>query len=370
MVAFDIATKVVADTQKIWALHPGRGKKFYGIFFENRKVFLEIPGFFPDPQTFDSTEAIRQHLRMSDAVLEYYRKGETVPTKNAATYDSAVGDKSFSSAVGNVETLYKEASPGDLILVPGRGHYAPVLIGEITSKFNVRDSIVHPSYPGHEIPVRKVRWLSTNIPKRQLDGEVAKRLENRHAICEIYRKLYGKHVFPVAYRSYVEGGKSKAEFLGSQYSGKDLLETYSSALLLKYFVASYNAVNIDDVGDLRNLSIQQTIDKYYDQNLIDDFTQDFQSPGRFVLYGATATIGIFLMLGVAVATSDATVQEILNNLNIVNSEAPPNDAVTNGFQDQFQYLMNSLGEERLNEIQQLGQKAAGDIGLDSGVKER
>ena len=139
MAIYDVNTKLIPEDNVIWALHAGRGKRQHRLFDEFGVVFLEIPGFSPSNKTFSNMGLLRRHLRMSDEIYRYIVGARSDPPSRSPNLYSDQPDptnRSFNAAVGNVRSLYHDAKVGDLILVPGFGHYSPVLIGEISSSMD------------------------------------------------------------------------------------------------------------------------------------------------------------------------------------------------------------------------------------------
>jgi len=125
MLMIDIATRFLPAQHKIWILHSGSGKRQMKTFSSESAVFLEIPGFLPTESTFSDVNSIRRHLRMANAIRDYFRNPDrnSPPSRNFLHYDDDLGDRSFNSSVANIRSLYGEAKKGDLIIVPSFGQY-------------------------------------------------------------------------------------------------------------------------------------------------------------------------------------------------------------------------------------------------------
>src|SRR5581483_5631096 len=107
-IKFDLATKYIPTDQKVWAIHAGKHKKFYSIFLEGNMVFLEYPGLNISIDALEDATRIKQHIKMSNALSEYLRKGGTsAPSRNPSTYViEDADDKALKADMGNVRNLY------------------------------------------------------------------------------------------------------------------------------------------------------------------------------------------------------------------------------------------------------------------------
>src|SRR5690606_15768510 len=116
----------------------------------------------------------------------------TPPSRNPQDYKDGPGDVGFNRFVGKVRALYRQASVGDLILVPGNGgQYGDVLVGEILSNFISSDKVATKRYADEQVPFRKMRWLPVRVRRRDLSIDLSKRLENSNAIIQLERKRFG-----------------------------------------------------------------------------------------------------------------------------------------------------------------------------------
>jgi len=164
---------------------------------------------------------------MADAVVRYSTGADqNPPSRNPNSYSSAVDpkDKGFNASVGNARSLYHLAKPGDLVIVPGYGQYKNVLIGEIADEFSPANTIQTATFPGEEIPFRKVRWIRTDIEKRTFSQATSRRLENRHAIINIRDERGGvalgisMEIYKATYDNFIFGEISKTTLVGAAYT--------------------------------------------------------------------------------------------------------------------------------------------------------
>lgn len=372
MIIVDLKSKLLPFSHKIWALHAGTGRQYFDIFKKEDAVFLELPGFRASDETFSDRALIRRHLRMADAVQDYIRRAANdgvappSPSTEPSDYSLRAGDRSFNARAGNVEALYREARPGDLLAIPGgRGQYGSVHFAEIASPFDHQDTVDFGFFAGFPIPVRKIRWLGRATQKRHLSELLSKRLENRHAIIRIQRHLFEAEVYGHAYANYATSSQSKADFFGPSYTSEDAFDIFPAARLIRFLVAASIAVESGNAADLERHSVDNIIERFYDRHLIADFKIDFSSPGRFTIISKRNTLAIIVASGVAVAVASLP-QQLVRQLDVVNSEAHAADEDPEEYKERFKQLMNSLGKSQYEEMLQAGRDAKKAIGLQSG----
>lgn len=302
--------RLIRDDVAVWLVYAGRGRRFFELFRDTRSVFLSLPGFNANENVFQSEEALRRHLAMSDAIGRWVSgASNTPPSRNPATYNpypyiSGTSEaKSFAAELGNIDRLFKEAKVGDLILSPSLGHYDPYLIGEITQKWSKEDDREIPLLQNEIVPTRRVRWLNTALARRDFPVKVSKRLQNQHAITRVDPDFY-EDIFSLVYPNYVWGDRSKLDIFGDGYTGNDPLQPYAPAFLVKYVLASVFAYEKGEFDAFQDLDPQDAIDAYYDAALIEHFGQNFNSPGKFSVIAKLASLSVLASAGLMVALAD------------------------------------------------------------------
>lgn len=314
--------RLIKSDVSIWLVYAGRGRRFFDLFRQSRSVFLSLPGFDANDGVFKSDELIRRHLAMSDAVGRYASGAtSTPPNRRPASYNpypyqtGSTEAKSFAAELGNIYRMFIDAKPGDLVLSPTVGHFDPYLIGEITHAWRKSDDLEVPLLQGEVVPTRKVRWLNTALARRDFPPRVSRRLQNQHAITRMDDDLY-EDIFERVYPSFVWGDRSKLDVFGNDYTGTDPLQPYASALLVKYVIASVFAYDKGEFDRFQSLDSLAAIEAYYDESLVEEFGQNFNSPGKFSIIAALGSLSILASAGLIVATADPA-----RNFNEVKTEA-------------------------------------------------
>lgn len=309
----DIARiKLIRDDVSVWLIYAGAKRRYFNTFRETGKIFLQLPGFNASEAVFQSDELIRRHLAMSDQILRYVRGTRpSPPGRNASAYSphpyasNTTEANSFNAELGNISRLFKDAKVGDLVLSPAEGHFAPLMIGEIRHAWRKADDLELSNLSNEVVPTRSVQWLDTALARRDFSARVSRRLQNKHAITLVDDRFY-EDIFRSVYPSYVWKNTSKVDIFGDKYASKDPLQPYQAAFLIKYVIASALAYEGGEFADFQSLSQEAAIQKYYNLDAIDDFTQNFNSPGKFSLIAKVAAISILVSAGLAVATAEST----------------------------------------------------------------
>lgn len=365
MLTYDLATRFLPEDHKVWVLHAGRGKRQFKTFADNSLVFLEHPGFAAARDTFRSVEAIRRHLRMSDAFVRYLNAPDDTapPSRTADHYLSSpeigTGARSFNAAVGNISSLYSQAKPGDLILVPGRDQYAPVLAGELKSEFDPEHVISVRQFGDALLPYRPVNWIQKGVEKRKFSKDVARRLENRHAIISLSQRPHAEEVYKKIYGGFVYANISKTDFIGDRYDSKDPSGIIAAAKLVQFFSSLYVAFQKGEIESVHGMSVDEVIGSYPPEMLIRDFEINFSSPGKITLVVLAATMALTVALGVTAATDGISYQGMVDGIRYINSANPGGIMSEDQMEavEMYRNILKAAGEDMFNNARPLAEQA-------------
>lgn len=347
-------TKFLRDDVNVWLVYSGNRRKFFEDFIENSAIFLDLPGFAANEHTFEREENLRRHIRMADAIRDYHRgRTSTPPSRRADTYSGiAVSSKdpegrSFNAEVGNAQRMFLDAKVGDVILSPPMGHYDPFLIGVVSAEWTPDQVAFARTYGEDALPARLVDWQSVSVSRRQFPDEVAKPLQNPHAISLVDRRLYFE-IFMSSFPSFIWGDISKLDVYGNAYSSNDPLETYEAAFLIKFFVAAFCAYEAGRMEEFNLLPPQAGILAFYNASRVLEFRQNFNSPGKFAIAAAAAAMGLSVAAGIA-AVSDSSPAAV--NLPKVSAQLektiPDSDKNTKNIADGF---LKSLSPQLVDKV--------------------
>jgi hypothetical protein len=375
----DIATKIVPESQNIWAMFPGLGRKFLRTFLAEGVIFLDAPALKLTPHVLANDELLRQHVAMSQAWSRYLLGvTESVPSRRAAEY-SPPKKPSFSAAVGNVRNVFVRMRPGDLVLVGGYNFYEPVHIGEIAEPFDPGVTVHVERYGREDIPARRVRWIDVRYERRFLSQRLSMLLSNRKTVVSVSKQEFGDEVYRIAYGDYVSGADSRYIFKGPKYNNI-AISTVPGIDLISYFCAAYHACDIGEIQQFSQLDIKDAINNYFEQEVLYSFEIDFRSPGSYILHARNAALPLLVALLVAATSGDvpfddARSAEITNSATATPSTAAGQgdllpDQCPVGIKEKYKSIMESIHADRYNEICQLNKDAQNGVGLKVDIKKR
>lgn len=362
--------KFIPPNAAIYLYYAGRDRKYMNISRIDNAVFLDLPGFLTDSNTFDSDADIIRSLNRSAAVRRNLRDAAQYPSAGSLssypvvppTLDGKV-DRSFAADLGNIRTLFREADVGDVIIMTPQNHYDRLLIGEIVSDWDANQVMELPGQAGNPLPYREVSWLAHDLTRRDFPARVAKRMQNRKAISRIDRNFY-EDIFKFVYPRYIWGNVSKIDIYAPSYNSADPTVNLEASELIKYAVAAYAAVMRDEVESFHALPLDRASEDYFDAALVMQIAQAFGSPGGYLakLIGTGAAITVAAIIGMALTdetqTAAQTKQHIVHQLDHMEQNAPPNNGVN------WDGVRKSVMVGDVDEIRKrYGRKARTKVGL-------
>lgn len=371
----DLDTKVVNPGQQMWAVFPGKNRRFFGQFAADRVVFLETPSLKLTPKVLEDDNLLRQHVAMSQAILNFQiGRTKNPPSRRPGNYP-VIKTASFNAAVGNVRNVYERMKPGDLVLVGSSSYWAPILVGEVVGPFDPGLTVVNPAYGNEPIPARRVRWLKARQERRFLSQNLAQLLSNRKAVIGIDKQVYGEEVFKFAYGAYVFGTDSRYVFSGPEYNNI-ATSTIPGLQLITYFAAAFHAAELNELNKFSTLSIDDAINNYFEQDILHSFEIDFSSPGEYILYAKRAALPLCVAALVAATAgtmnfTDARTAEVTNSVSMAVPQPGKGDGgVCDEIEinEKYKQIMNSINADKYNEWCKLNKAARDGVGLKVDIK--
>jgi hypothetical protein len=369
MILVDIATKIIKPDSAMWVVFPGKSRRFLKAFQSQSIVFLETPGLRLPPAQAKDWAAVRQNTRMTLAIIDYLR-GNTkrVPSRRPSSYSEEPfkhgRDRVFASSI---RKMFGKIQPGDLIVVPGH-MYEPVYFGEVTSEYKLADRVTIDRYPNEEIPCRRVRWLNSGVPRNQIPPDLQIYLSKPPAIAAVPRTSYTEQFYNLAYPAFVLAEKSAVIIEGPQYDGKNPLATHEANVLISYFISAFSAMERERIGEFAKLDVESAIQKFYDEELVQSFSQNFNSPGRFGLIALSAAMATFVSAAVAISLKGYGSGDFTNGITVTNSVSPDDAAHAAVAGVKLDYLFKSLHKKEIEKIDHLAKQAKKKIGLKTPVQ--
>lgn len=370
MIHADIATKIVSPDTSIWVVFPGRQRRFIRTFLEQDVIFLETPGIDLRLKTAADRSTLRRHVRMSTAIADFHLHSESkkFPSRNSNRYsDAPIKNASHRVLASSVRKMFARMKTGDVVIVPGK-IFAPVYFGEVTAAFDPEDTISIDRYSDEGIPYRRVRWLNSGVPRTAIPPHLQIFLSKPPAIAHVTRSDETEEFFRFAYPSYVLAEKSAVILDGPQYDGKDPLATIEANYLVAYYIAAFHAIENEEIETFAKLDVQSAIDRFYDRDLVQSFSQNFNSPGKYGLSALSAVLGAFVTAAIAITVAGLSPAEIRLGIEVTNSVSPEDEHINKDSGIKLDFLFRSLHNKEIQELNELGRKARKKIGLTTPVK--
>jgi hypothetical protein len=368
MIHADIATKIIAPDVSIWVVFPGRARRYINEFIRGNMIFLETPALNLTPLIADDYSAIRQHVRMSMAIAHYVRSDATkVPSRNPKFYsDAPFKNRGDGVLASNVRRMFAKMKVGDLAIVPGRS-YQLVYFAEVVSAFSPEDTTSIATYADEKIPYRRIKWLNTGIPRHLIPAHLQGYISKPPAIAKVPRSAETEEYLRLAYPAYVLADRSAVMMDGPKYDGKDPLATIEANYLVSYFIAAFAAIEKDQLEAFANLDVKTAIKEFYDRDLVQSFSQNFNSPGKYGLIALSAILGAFVSVGISVSLKGYSATELHQGIDVTNSVSPA-DAHLSDTGVKLDYLFKALHQKQIQELNTLAKQSENQIGLTTPVQ--
>lgn len=312
--------RVIDKNHQIFVLHPGDGKRFYQDFQHHEAVFLDLPGISFDRSPDIEDEETRKKLRMARSIGGWHKAGrpsEKMPSRDPATYSASVEGREAPRFMREIHTLYVEAKPGDLVIIPGPGYNSAVLFGEILEPFDPDFRVDSVRYMADLIPARRIRFLQTNQQKYEFGRRAITLMQNRQALIRINDDEDRHEFYEHAYGDYVWGDVSGnyMEITEQVVDQKDLTDVL---FMTNYFGAMYVALKAGELERFSSLQWHIATTEYYNRELFGEISIEVHSPGFFGRPMRDAAIAGFISAMTALAAHGATASEIAS-LQVANS---------------------------------------------------
>ncbi|WP_375208682.1 hypothetical protein [Hyphomonas jannaschiana] len=362
----DLGAKIVSPTARIWVTFPGKNRIFFDDFVRTSKIFLQLPDLAygtVDLSKPDSDRDLVQRIRRSFSYDVYWndiRQGRApeLPNRNLDVYPRDSNDARVNVMLGCVKSMFAKMSVGDLVLVPGRGSYAPVLCGEIVAPFSTRDNIQIESFGDAVFNTRRVEWVRVIEEKRELPRDVAKALTHPPAVHMIPRDLRSERIFGYAYDTFYSGENGEVVIRAPEYSGRNPTETFefmrAAAAAAAIYAAAHSNVNPEE---FRRLSIDQIIEQYLDGDSFYDYAYTFASPGFIRARPRAAVQALFLAAAMPFMAGGLTGCAPEADIYVTNNRGDLSEEAEEDVQESLRFMKDIMSEEQKLELERLAQEA-------------
>ncbi|MNX45405.1 hypothetical protein D3C86_759180 [compost metagenome] len=364
----DLRSKIIAPTQKIWIVHPGRNRSHIDTFEAEGAVFLEFPGLELAQQNLADDGSIRQRIRYAQAIRSNrgFVRQDSSPIRIGDFMTAA--DTDVAVHLRTVKHLTQRMLQGDLVIVPGRGAGGRVLFGEVAGDFLPQQSIRVPSLPFADTPVRRVTWLQARS-KLEMPAYLVKYFEKPPAIAEVVRTPETEAFFDFAYDAYSTDRGAWVSLDAPKYDGSDFLSLVPPAQLIALAVSIYKAMEAKK--SIAGLTYDEIIARYYDESAFAEAQIRFASPGRYNLKDHDAKLAKFVCGFVALAMTGSLLTACgpANDVKYVNTLAP-HDQATGELTDMINTAANTAGVDVLKRAEADAAAARRKIGMSTPARVR
>lgn len=318
----DPALRVIDKDHQIFVLHPGDGKRFYNDFIATSSVFLDIPGIHFEKAPDIADEDTRRRLRMARSIGGWHKSGRPVshfPSRLLDDYSVQIEGQEAPRFMREVETLYSDAKPGDLIVIPGPGYNSQVLLAELTEEFDPEFFAETYRYGADRIPARRIRFLETGHAKYEFGRRAIRLMQNRQAIIRVSDDTDRHEFYEHAYGDYAWGDVSGnyMEITRGVVDQKDLIDVL---FLTNLYGAMYVALKAGELDKFLEMPLHQAVDAYYNRELFGDISIEIHSPGFFgrpmknpMIAGYVAAMTALASYGASAPVAEAV--EVENSAN-------------------------------------------------------
>lgn len=318
----DPALRVIESDHQIFVLHPGDGKRFYQDFQHHKAIFLDIPGITLSAVPDIEDENVRKYLRMGRAIGGWHKAGRPAgkaPPRDPNHYSVTVEGREAPRFMQEIKTLYVDAKPGDLIVIPGPGYNSSVILAELIEPFDPEFRVDSVRYATDLIPARRVRFLQTKHAKYEFGRRAIRLMQNRQAIIRVNDDSDRHEFYEHAYGDYVWGHVSGnyMEITEEVVDQKDLTDVL---FMTNYFGALYVAMKAGEVETFVELPWHKAINRYYNRELFGDVSIEVHSPGFFGRPMKDAAIAGYIsamtaLAAVGASATDVAALEVKNSVN-------------------------------------------------------
>lgn len=320
-ITIDIATRVVADDEDFFVIHPGSDYSLYSEFARRSVVFLDFPDLRLDFGNRPSKASLRQSVVRSMDLRDWIRSGKegAAPSRAEEDYENADFGRRIGRYVGAIERLYYDLKPGTIVVVPGPGPYDDVLIGQIEGKATaVRDIKL---YPGETLPARRVKWIGRKT-KAYFREEVRDRFGTPNPIYQLDRSLR-EDILKAGFDQYVIGGVYATRFRTTEAE----FSSFDDESIQVFVNLISGAVAAAELGESKAASIGfRDARRFLRENREwrPDMSAAIESPG-FIRFASEHITPLVIAAMFAIAVSTAPGASIAGSINVINSAAGAGD---------------------------------------------
>ncbi len=361
--------KVIPADHRVFVLHPGFGYAFFQNFVERSAVYLDLPGFRA-PRTWELEDRdVENRIRASVELARWYRSGGAEanrPSSDPNDFRRRSGRPS--RVVSEAHTLYVSAKKGDLVIVPSKGYFSEIYVGEFSQDSDsVRTTLQQVPYRRDRIPARSVNWLHKFPRKIDLPSDVIRLTQNRQALIQIYGDAK-RSIYDAAYKSYVVSIDDSSFYLGVQKERILLDDIGQISELTKFVISVFLALEAGRDDDLTEMDSQQIVERFFRRDVLVDTDVSIHSPGRLLIRTRNRLVSGFsaavLTLTLGLAHADGEAPPKPDEVEIVGGEHENGEHEYDpDVVDYVNRMMRVFGEDKWRELIDKSKEAKENSGL-------
>jgi len=367
----DLNVKIIDPDAKFWVVHAGKGKRRAAEFQEHSSLLLDMPGLRLSARALRDDALLDQHILMSEAIAKYHNSPadfDQAPARRASAYQKAAdAEPRLRYSRLAIHRFFEEIQAGDYVLVPGTTQYDPFFVGKTSDAGNPRAGITLQRFPDDPLPSRRVAWEATTATKRDLSDGLARQFEKTHVVTALNIADFGPELFVNLFGSYVYGANSGVQIDCPGFRGKNPLETVSTQELIAFFVAAFELVDTNQAQALRDLSYEDIIRRYYNEDHILSLNQEFHSPGHYRVISRRTALALLLISGVGLATQGLLDAGAVENLEITNSKGELPRRTDEELRGMIRGLVDHMSPAAKAKLNERGVEAKEEVGTKSSA---
>lgn len=378
-IVVDIRTRVFDEDERAYRLFPGQGYRYYEFMKDHSVVFLDNPGIpVPGPQGYQKDDAtlhalVRSELKQPVVLAASDRVREEIAEIDARDLGDVRWSRRREVYLGWLNALYRDASIGDLVIVPSPGYVKEgddwvkvgTMIGEIVSGPERLDRGAPVSILAGRYLVRRVRWLA-EVDELELSRSSAAALRTQNALVALPARSFEK-ALGAAYKNLVIGDEFLARFT-TESEDFNAAECFHFTAFAMAVVAAVRQIEqgygpFRDGRSIYDLAAAVPPDDEY----VPEQEASIHSPGYTTLRGLRQVPAVISILFALALTPGAQpfAGEGPAQVEVVNTESTAYNPCDVGIEESVRQSLDIIGYERWLQMCQAAARANENEGLKS-----
>lgn len=378
-IVIDIKTRIFDKNDKAYRLFPGQGYRYYKVMKDYSRIFLDNPGIpMPGAGGYQKDEkTLHAIVRSEVKQREVYAGSEGLPEIvkhiDARPIGNVRWSKRRSLSLSWLNTLYYDASPGDLVILPSPGFikegenwvFYKTLIGEIVGEPERWTQDGPLNILAGRYLVRRVKWLA-EVDEADLDRDLVGTLRTQNALVAVKAQAF-ERALGAAYKNIVIDNEFLARF-NTESADFKASESFHFGAFAMAVVAAMRQINgegnaFSDESSIYDIAATVPSDDPY----VPDQEASIHSPGYLTIRGMFLVPVVISALFALALAPDAQLfaEERIESVEVVNSESPAYDPCEVGIEESVRRSLEIIGFNRWKQMCQAAAKSNENEGLRS-----